>query len=241
MPPQTFSQFVNTSAPRRFSPSPASAPLKHGDEVPIEHIAHAFFARTKATELRIEHESQTLGTLRLQTESCAKNAPAGTGMLHSLRYDLSWNPGCNTNLFPPFAELFFDDFFALHAAHFQLAHEYQRETFDIILTPSPRLHHQCERLPEKQTSTSTGQEIWRHWFQLGMIASPGAVRTALRSFLPMLSATYDASFRGFVITAKLPFGQTHPRLFFDESGELIRVDQLLANSDLVFNSAPLGS
>ncbi len=221
MSTQTFSQFIGITAPLKLQSRPAD-----GSRIPIEQVAKSFFSRRRPTLLHVRKNGANLGSVRLETEFCAKHAPAGAGMLHGLTYEIAPGSLISPQLVPPAAELFFDDAFVLRGVRFQLVHDYVRETFEAVLKSPARFHHTRECLTEKVAPTSDGQENWRNWFALATKASPTALRTALRPFRPRFSAIWDESSRAYLVSAKFPAASRQPRLLIRESGKLMRIDQI---------------
>lgn len=236
MATQTFSQFVHLAAPLNFRRSRSTQHPRHGERIDVHQLVDQFFNQTAPFELRIEKGGRTFGTLRIETEYLARDTPAGLGLLHSLVYEVKANAGVKFTQLPSSAKLYFDNGFQLHGFQFGVSRGWEREHFQAVLSAPGRFHHTREMLTEQEPSTSTGNEVWRKWFALGAKASPRVLNTILRNIRPEISASFDETFGGSIISANLGLFPLPLRLFFDKSGSLIRMDQLPAYPERVINA-----
>ncbi|MEM1295784.1 MAG: hypothetical protein AAGH89_10500, partial [Verrucomicrobiota bacterium] len=171
-----------------------------------------------------------------ETEYLARDTPAGLGFLHRLSYQLRAKSGVEFSHVPPSAKLYFGHDFQLRAFKFGVTNGFQRERFEAVLDAKARFRHTCEMHSERSECTTSGAEPWRKWFALASQANPQILQTLLRNIRPEMKATFDQTFGGTILSAKLELFPVPLRLFLDESGELIRVDQLPGTSQIVANA-----
>tara|TARA_R110002096_G_scaffold16106_20_gene55083 strand:- start:274 stop:999 length:726 start_codon:yes stop_codon:yes gene_type:complete len=238
MATQTFSQFVGITAPLDFHRSRTFQRPRHGQSVDLHQLSEKFFDRTKPSELRIEKNGQTFGLARFETEYMAKDTPAGFRYLHGLSYELTFSPGIEFSILPLAAKLFFDDYFGLRAVKFDVARDFEKEHFEAVFDQPARFHHIRMRMPERSKTTTTGNEPWRTWFALASQASPRSLETILHNIRPDIQAHYDQTYAGTIVSAKLGLFPVPLSFFLDETGELIRIDQIPSRSEIVLNAPP---